>query len=299
MLEYIQDHIPCYKRLLYPRRGIRIRSSVSSVGAGRATGGDYHWDGMTRSKSPWTLLQYTLKGEGHLTYEGTEYTVPEQHAMLLTIPGNHRYYLPKGGEWEHIYFCFWGAEMTYYWKELIRENGPVIHLPASEPIGQHLTNVWVKMFKGKIETDFAASAAAYGIAMALVEYTSHSVYAENKHTEPVVRAREFVEQHLSDPSIGVDELAEVAGLSRHHFSRRFKLETGLAPGEYLSNERLKMADALLHSTPDPIHTISQNCGYRDPNYFARAFRKHFGISPHNYRSSREDRKGSRQDPTQE
>ena len=293
MLEYIQDHIPCYKRLLFPGRGLRIRASVTSVGTGRATGGDYDWDGTTRSKTPWTLLQYTIKGEGHLLHEGTEYTVPEQHAMLVTIPSDHRYYLPKGGEWEHFHFCFWGSEMTYFWKELIRKNGPVIHLPASEPIGQLLANTWIKLYKGKIETDYATSAAAYNIAMALAEYTEHSVYAENKQSEPVLRAREFVERHLSDPATGVDELAKVAGLSRHHFSRRFKVETGLAPGEYISNERLKMAVTLLQGTSDSILTISQNCGYRDPNYFARAFRKHFGISPYNYRNRSEDRKESR------
>ena len=283
MLEYIQDHIPCYKRLLYPRRGIRIRSSVSSVGAGRATGGDYHWDGMTRSKSPWTLLQYTLKGEGYLTYEGTEYTVPEQHAMLLTIPGNHKYYLPKGGEWEHFYFGFFGTEMIYFWNELISRNGPVLHLPANKPIGQLLANTWVSLLKGKVETEYATAAAAYNIALSLLEYTEHTIYSETQQTEPVIQAREFVENNMTNPDVGVDEMAKVADLSRHHFSRRFKLETGLAPGEYLANERLKMSDILLQTTVDPIHLISKQCGYRDPNYFARAFRKHYGVSPHEYR----------------
>ena len=284
MLEYLRDQIPCFRTLLFPRRGIRIRSSVPFVGAGRSTGGEYSWDGMKReTKQPWTLLQYTVKGQGHLIHEGTEYTVPEQHAMLVTIPSDHCYYLPKGGEWEHFYFGFLGAEMVYFWNKLISRNGPVLHLPANEPIGQLLANTWVSLLKGNVETEYATSAAAYSVAMSLIEYTEHTVYSEKQHTEPVIRAREFVENNMTNHAIGVDEMAEVADLSRHHFSRRFKDETGLAPGEYLASERLKMAELLLQKTGDPIHLISNKCGYRDPNYFARAFRKHFGVSPYAYR----------------
>jgi AraC family transcriptional regulator len=288
MLEYIQDMAPCYRRLLSPPHpGIRIRSSIPFVGAGRPTGGEYDWDGMTRdTKGPWTLLQYTLKGKGHLIHEGKEYTVPEQHAMLLTVPGEHRYYLPKGGEWDHFYFGFLGAEMTYFWNKLISRNGPVLHLPANKPIGKHLASMWVKLIKGKVETQYAASAVAHDIAMSLMEYTEHTVYAENRPSAPVVQAQEFIGKHLADPSLGVAALAKAADLSRHHFSRRFKIETGLPPGEYLTSERLKLAEQLLYKTDDTIQLISENCGYSDPNYFARAFRKHFKLSPRAYRKYR-------------
>jgi len=295
MLEYIQDMAPSYRRLLFPpHSGIRIRSSIPFVGAGRPKGGEYNWDGMTReTKKPWALLQYTLKGEGHLIHEGKEYTVPEQHAMLLTVPGEYRYYLPKGGEWDHFYLGFLGAEMIHFWNELIRRNGPVLHLPANKPIGQHLANMWVKLIKGKVETSYAASTVAHDIAMSLIEYTEHTIYAEKKPSAPVVQAQELIEKHLADQALRVDDLAKAANLSRHHFSRRFKDETGLPPGEYITSERLKMAQQLLYETDDRIQLISKKCGYRDPNYFARAFRNHFDISPKEYRKHlRKPRDGS-------
>ena len=83
--------------------------------------------------------------------------------------------------------------------------------------------------------------------------------------------------------ITLDDIARVAGLSRFHFSRIFKLATGHTFKDYLNMKRLKAAKKLLKL---PEINISQACysvGFNDVSYFSRTFKKYEGINPSYYR----------------
>lgn len=60
---------------------------------------------------------------------------------------------------------------------------------------------------------------------------------------------------------------------------------GLSPMSYLTDMRLKHADVLLHTTSKTIAIISEESGFEDPNYFARLYKKKFGVSPGKNRKS--------------
>jgi len=49
--------------------------------------------------------------------------------------------------------------------------------------------------------------------------------------------------------------------------------------------RLREAARRLQADDAPIKAIARQCGYRDPNYFAKAFRRAFGLSPTEFRHS--------------
>ena len=79
--------------------------------------------------------------------------------------------------------------------------------------------------------------------------------------------------------IGVDDMARVARLSRYHFSRKFVSVCGIAPARYLAGMRLAEANRLLAAGDLSVKEVAARCGYRDANYFCKAFRKKFGVSP--------------------
>jgi transcriptional regulator GlxA family with amidase domain len=84
--------------------------------------------------------------------------------------------------------------------------------------------------------------------------------------------------------LDVNDLAAVAGLSRHHFSRIFAASEGMGPGAYLARLRLRHAVRLLQTTDHAIKNIAMDCGFADANYFSKAFRKAYGLSPQALRS---------------
>ncbi len=79
------------------------------------------------------------------------------------------------------------------------------------------------------------------------------------------------------------ELARRLGASPAHVSRSFTRCTGRPPLSYLEQLRLQRAAASLLHTDQPISAIAAGLGWLDPNYFARRFRRQFGISAGAYR----------------
>ncbi len=83
----------------------------------------------------------------------------------------------------------------------------------------------------------------------------------------------------------MQSLADLAGLSRAHFTRVFTRSEGVSPAEYVLNERMRRAVSLLVSSEAAVKQVCRDCGFDDPNYFAKAFRKSYGASPTEFRTT--------------
>lgn len=96
------------------------------------------------------------------------------------------------------------------------------------------------------------------------------------------RVIEFIRANL-ETDIAVEDLAEVACLSRHHFSRRFQAALGEAPHQYVSRLRLERAKALLAAGDMPVAEIALSCQFSSQSAFGRAFTRSMGVSPAAFR----------------
>lgn len=85
----------------------------------------------------------------------------------------------------------------------------------------------------------------------------------------------------------VNELAEVALMSRSIFAQRFTSTVGEAPLHYLARWRLTIAADLLRSGGIKVTEAAQRVGYASDAAFSRAFKAHFGYAPSEARSQRE------------
>ncbi len=84
--------------------------------------------------------------------------------------------------------------------------------------------------------------------------------------------------------ISVETLSKTAGYSESRFDRIFKLSTGATPIQYLNNIRLEYATDLLRATSLSVTEIAVSCGFNDPLYFSRSFKKKYSCSPSEYRA---------------
>ena len=98
----------------------------------------------------------------------------------------------------------------------------------------------------------------------------------------VKRVIEKIENSLAD-KIRIEELAEMVGLSRSHFSRAFQATIGQSPQEFLIQRRLCEARNLLADTEQAISDIALTSGFSSQSHMTKAFKKHLGITPKQYR----------------
>jgi AraC family transcriptional regulator len=100
---------------------------------------------------------------------------------------------------------------------------------------------------------------------------------------PVERVLWFIESHLGR-DVTLDQIAEVACVSRYHMSRMFAVSTGIPVIRYLRTRRLsEAARALANGAPD-ILSVALDVGYGSHEAFTRAFREQFGVTPESVRT---------------
>ncbi|MCA9594659.1 MAG: helix-turn-helix transcriptional regulator [Myxococcales bacterium] len=93
----------------------------------------------------------------------------------------------------------------------------------------------------------------------------------------IAQAVALLETHFAD-ALGVDDLARAAGISRFHFSRLFREETGESPYQYLRRLRIERARELL-ALGYTVTDAALSVGFKDLSRFARAFREQTGVAP--------------------
>ena len=98
------------------------------------------------------------------------------------------------------------------------------------------------------------------------------------------RVVSFIEEHIMDSEINVDDMASAAAVSRSSLNRKMKMLVGVTPADFLREARIKRACSLLATTKMAISDIAYRCGFSDPKYFSRTFRQSTGMTPTDYRS---------------
>jgi DNA-binding response OmpR family regulator len=99
----------------------------------------------------------------------------------------------------------------------------------------------------------------------------------------IIKLREVVEQHLSNPDFTIEQLCKLVFMSHSQLHRKLDALTGYSPNKFIRMLRLKKAKELLQHPASSIASVALDCGYNDPGYFARVFKQEFGSTPQEWR----------------
>lgn len=92
----------------------------------------------------------------------------------------------------------------------------------------------------------------------------------------------YIRRHIGD-EIDVATMAEMAFMSKDHFIRVFRLQTGSTPMAYIIRKKMESAELQLITTDISVKQISTHLGYNDQSYFIKLFKKHTNLTPQQYR----------------
>lgn len=102
--------------------------------------------------------------------------------------------------------------------------------------------------------------------------------------EDIHKAMKYIREHM-DRDITLEELLKLTGMSKSHFSRKFKNLTGKTFITYLNDLRVESAKKYLVETKQSVSWIARQVGYGDERYFRRIFRERVGDNPKQFREN--------------
>lgn len=109
------------------------------------------------------------------------------------------------------------------------------------------------------------------------------ITVKEKESETVIsKAKNYIQENYQK-DISLDDVSRHVDISPYYFSKLFKQEDGRTFIEYLTGIRIQEARRLLRNPGYSIKEIGIMCGYSDPNYFSRIFKKYEGVTPSEFR----------------
>lgn len=202
--------------------------------------------------------------------------------IVLARPGTPHYIACKPDTlYRRIYLVFSGAFMENCfpeWKQLsaiFGDNGNILTVTEEE-------TAFFQSLLEQIEDEksiFGQRLLTYYLLLRLSERTEEN--GLKKEIPPYIfEALTYLENHHAE-KINFTSLAKQLYVGRTTLMTEFKAHTGSTMGEYLCKCRLKNAIPHLLQK-QTIEYTAEECGFSDSSGFIRAFKRHYGITPHQY-----------------
>lgn len=96
------------------------------------------------------------------------------------------------------------------------------------------------------------------------------------------RLKDFVTKNIDNASLSVMDMAQAMNVSRTVLFVRMKHIFDSSPNNYLLNTRINYAKRLLSESSTRVSDVAYRCGFSDPKYFSRCFKKLTGMLPKEY-----------------
>ena len=221
-----------------------------------------------RHSSPHWVLFYCTRGKGRFIFDDLE--LPYQAGNLIIIPAE----LPHAQEEQDghgLYMCLMHATLSFRYPMVLTDDENLSLQHIFEDAGYLFHH----------HPDLRESLLpAYGHLVAQHISVRRASSPRNLLVEEIAQS---ILQNYPNPNFDLDRVLKSAPYCYDYLCRLFRQEMGTTPSKYLANLRLQTAaDILRTGNGKSVTEVSRMCGYQDPLYFSRMFKKKFGLSPREY-----------------
>jgi AraC-like DNA-binding protein len=236
-------------------------------------------------------FSFILEGAGHYRLGGRAWEI-RAPAVLMQWPGVHVEYGPAAPSkwWTELYLIYPAALMKAFLQNgFVRKDRPVWQIQDFAAVQEKLDDLRKTLLSPAKEntSDRIDRICESLILESLLGQSRTEPEPARKAILAIWRQIRARLRHTPD----WNELAASHGLSPATFRRYWSRMSRIPPAQYLSRLRLREARRLLVETSLPIGEIALHCGFEDPLYFSRKFRKEAGLSARTYRETHRSLRG--------
>lgn len=233
-------------------------------------------------------LVLLLSGRVEYTVESVSYELRPWSVLLVKHHTIHRAEIDKSLPYERVILYLDGK----YFDRAMPQAHLMDCFEAADRNGRHLLQpdesqrqaleAAIRAYEANAEDDgFGAQALRDTIIMQLLiqlgRMSASAPETGARYDAKIQQTLSYINENLSS-ELSVDALAERVFLSKYHFMRLFKAQTGSTVHAYIRQKRLLCAARMIREGADAYRAAADS-GFGDYSAFHRAFRESFGISP--------------------
>ena len=223
---------------------------------------------------PFAEVFWGVEGRGSFVIDGVEMILPPEH-IAVYLPGMVHEWSAIDDDWEMRWWTMDGPLTA----DIMTGMG--LH-PGVFEAGPAPVELFDRLEAAIRDPSPLGERRASAVAFELLTLT-HGLDSTGPGDALVNEILGYLTVHWAEHDLSVTSLAHTFHVHRSTLARRFQAALGTSPVDYIIAMRIQNAMSLLQQTSHTVTEIAHQCGFSDPNYFARLFRRHTGMSPTAYR----------------
>ena len=224
-------------------------------------------------------IPIVIDGKGELYFAGTQYTL-KAGDIFFTFPSTP-YTLISGENLKYIYIGYIGLRANKI-MEALKINRFNCVFYGFEEVTEFLPRYFQKI-RDKNAKMLSESALLY----------IFSIIAEREETEEeknvgfgiAAQIKKYIELNYQDAELSLEKISAHFGYNKNYIANAFKKAANISVGKYIMSIRIQNACALADSNISSVKDIAYLCGFSDPLYFSKSFKKYIGKSPKEFMKS--------------
>ena len=238
--------------------------------------------GIRKVKQPILLTYYranlVCRGGGILKCRGQEYPLAPG-TLFFTFP-EIPYRIEEREDLAFLYTSFSGEDV----RELLQsfQVSPAVFL---FPGFSHLIPFWMQSIR-RI-TSQNAPVLTESVLLHTLSFLGNQEPSAQEEEDRFTQVLRYVDNSFANPELTLMRVADLFFYSRKYLSSLFVKHTGVRFSDYVNRVRIRHAAALLENGSCSVADAAAQCGFSDPLYFSKVFRKLTGQSPSRYSGSEE------------
>ena len=221
------------------------------------------------------ILFYCVQGKGYYTLDGHTFTLnPNQYVIVPATDKPLVYWSDTEDPWS-IYWVHFTSDALQAFNRayhIVPEQGPQ-YIPHNEKG----IRIWEEMYEN-LSRGYSPE-NLMNTNLCLYHLIATFVFSQQQNQNSSSPEKAIIRETIDYMKNNLDKY------SVSHFSKLFRLTTGMSPIEYFIHLKMQKACQLLYTEDSRVKQIAALLGYDDPYYFSRLFKKYMNTSPETYRKS--------------
>jgi len=219
-------------------------------------------------------MHLAYKRTATLRTEDTEYVL-EPGTLFITFP-EQKYEIIDNEGFTYLYITFDGPGA----EDLLRQFG-ICKEKAVFKKFSHITDFWMTSIRRVNPNNVVILTES--VLLHTLSYIDQCEQIKAYHASPQFDAIiQYIHNNFADPDLSIAKLADIFGFSRKYLSASFTKNAGENFTEYLAKVRIEQSVELLERENLSVGELAARCGFSDPFYFSKVFKRITGVSPSKY-----------------